>query len=286
MGPNYLIEILSFQEKLMYQTIELSTGQINLWYALMAINNKSGWKKWFTATNKVLSLLTGLSRSGIEKARKKLKDLGLIDYKTNGTNATAYTMCLLCENESIQDSIQDRIQDSIQDSIQDRIQDRIQNRDTLVKQNKTKQNKTKKDILSDKSDRVNSKKSKNSEAIKTIIDYLNSATNSSYRSTTKSNQKKINARLEEGFTVDDFKKVIDKKKEDWKGTDMAKFLRPETLFGTKFEGYLNAPISKPSGKNWKRKNFEKPVPKWFDEKQEDYEPETKKKEINLEDMPF
>ena len=274
MTTNYLVEVLSFQEKLMYQTIELSTGQINLWYALMAINNKSGWKKWFTATNKVLSLLTGLSRSGIEKARKKLKDLGLIDYKSNRTNATAYTMCLLCENESKQGRLQDRLQD------------RLQNRDTLVKQNKTKQNKTKKDILSDKSDSVNSKKSKNSEAIKTIIDYLNSATDSSYRSTTKSNQKKINARLEEGFTVDDFKKVIDKKKEDWKGTDMAKFLRPETLFGTKFEGYLNAPISKPSGKNWKRKNFEKPVPKWFDEKQEDYEPETKKKEINLEDMPF
>lgn len=223
MVPNYLTEILSFQEKLMYQTLELSTGQINLWYALMSINNKSGWKKWFTTTNKVLSLLTGLSRSGIEKARKKLKDLGLIDYKSNRTNATAYTMCLLCENESKQGRLQDRLQD----------------RDTLVKQNKTKQNKTKKDILSDKSDSVNSKKSKNSEAIKTIIDYLNSATDSSYRSTTKSNQKKINARLEEGFTVDDFKKVIDKKNLQWKGTDMAKFLRPETLFGTKFESYLN-----------------------------------------------
>lgn len=278
MVPNYLTEILSFQEKLMYQTLELSTGQINLWYALMAINNKSGWKKWFTTTNKVLSLLTGLSRSGIEKARKKLKDLGLIDYKSNGTNATAYTIRLLCGNDSTQNELQDRLQD--------RAQDRLQSRDTLVKQNKTKQNKTKKDILSDKSDSVNSKKSKNSEAIKTIIDYLNSATDSSYRSTTKSNQKKINARLEEGFTVDDFKKVIDKKNAEWKGTDMAKFLRPETLFGTKFEGYLNAPISKPSGKNWKRNNFEKPVPKWFDEKHEDYEPETKKKEINLEDMPF
>lgn len=234
MATNYLVEVLSFQEKLMYQTIELSTGQINLWYALMAINNKSGWKKWFTATNKVLSLLTGLSRSGIEKARKKLKDLGLIDYKSNRTNATAYTMCLLCENESKQGRLQDRLQD------------RLQNRDTLVKQNKTKQNKTKKDILSDKSDSVNSKKSKNSEAIKTIIDYLNSATDSSYRSTTKSNQKKINARLDEGFTVDDFKKVIDKKKLQWKGTDMAKFLRPETLFGTKFESYLNEPGSSKS----------------------------------------
>ena len=49
----------------------------------------------------------------------------------------------------------------------------------------------------------------------------------------------IHARCEEGFTVDDFKKVIDKKCAEWMGTDWEKYLRPETLFGTKFEGYLN-----------------------------------------------
>jgi uncharacterized phage protein (TIGR02220 family) len=44
----------------------------------------------------------------------------------------------------------------------------------------------------------------------------------------------------ESFTVDDCKKVIDAKKSEWEGTDYAKYLRPETLFGNKFEGYLNA----------------------------------------------
>lgn len=45
--------------------------------------------------------------------------------------------------------------------------------------------------------------------------------------------------MSEGFNVDDFKAVIDKKCADWLKTDMEKYLRPETLFGTKFEGYLN-----------------------------------------------
>ena len=44
--------------------------------------------------------------------------------------------------------------------------------------------------------------------------------------------------------IDDFKTVIDKKADDWIGTDMEKYLRPETLFGTKFESYLNQPEKK------------------------------------------
>ena len=68
----------------------------------------------------------------------------------------------------------------------------------------------------------------------------------------------INARIKEGFTKEDFIKVIDNKVGEWLGTDMERFLRPETLFGTKFEGYLNQ----------KQK-----LPKWFknDVKKEDVE---------------
>ena len=80
----------------------------------------------------------------------------------------------------------------------------------------------------------------------TVINYLNTRTNSNYKYTTKKNQTLIHARTEEGFTIDDFKTVIDKKAEEWLGTDMERYLRPETLFGTKFEGYLNQTIrSKP-----------------------------------------
>lgn len=77
------------------------------------------------------------------------------------------------------------------------------------------------------------------DTVKYIVEYLNQKTNSSYRPNTPKTVSLIKARLSEGFTVDDFKKVIDTMTSEWKGTDMEKFLRPETLFGTKFEGYLN-----------------------------------------------
>ena len=79
---------------------------------------------------------------------------------------------------------------------------------------------------------------------KEIINYLNSKTNNSYRTTTKKTQTLIHARTQEGFTIDDFKKVIDKKASEWMGTEWEKYLRPETLFGSKFEGYLNQKINK------------------------------------------
>ena len=73
-----------------------------------------------------------------------------------------------------------------------------------------------------------------------IIDYLNQQTGKHFHRASSSTLRRINARLKDGFTVDDFMRVIDAKVSDW-GNDqkMAKYLRPETLFGTKFESYLN-----------------------------------------------
>lgn len=78
-----------------------------------------------------------------------------------------------------------------------------------------------------------------------IVSYLNEKAGTKYKPTTAKTKSAIKARLSEGFTVDDFKTVIDKKCAEWIGDDkMEKYLRPETLFGTKFEGYLNAKVSK------------------------------------------
>src|SRR5690554_1415269 len=74
---------------------------------------------------------------------------------------------------------------------------------------------------------------------KEIIDYLNMKTGSQYKHTTKKTRELIRARWNEGFNLDDFKAVIDKKCVEWIGTEWEKFLRPVTLFGTKFESYLN-----------------------------------------------
>lgn len=78
------------------------------------------------------------------------------------------------------------------------------------------------------------------EDIKYIVEYLNEKAGTQYKPTTAKTKTAIHARAAEGFTLDDFKTVIDKKCKEWIGTEYEKYLRPETLFGTKFEGYLNA----------------------------------------------
>ncbi|POA05618.1 conserved phage C-terminal domain-containing protein [Staphylococcus caprae] len=81
---------------------------------------------------------------------------------------------------------------------------------------------------------------------KGIVAYLNGKTNKNYKHTTGKTRRFIEARWNEDFRLDDFKKVIDIKTSEWLGTSQEKYLRPETLFGTKFEGYLNQE-TQPSG---------------------------------------
>lgn len=82
-----------------------------------------------------------------------------------------------------------------------------------------------------------------------VIDHLNTRTGSSYRHS-DSARKHILGRLNEGFTVQDCKDVIDKKCVDWMGTDYEKFLVPDTLFRpSNFEKYLNQRIAPKKGQN-------------------------------------
>ena len=82
------------------------------------------------------------------------------------------------------------------------------------------------------------------EYIVEIIDYLNSKANTKYKSTSTKTQTLIKTRLSEGFTLEDFKTAITNKVAEWKGTEWEKFLRPDTLFSNKFEGYVNQKINK------------------------------------------
>lgn len=82
-----------------------------------------------------------------------------------------------------------------------------------------------------------------------VVAHLNLRAGTKYRASGQATQRHINARLAEGYTLEDFKAVIDKKCAEWKGGEMEKFLRPETLFGTKFENYLNAPAVNRKGAN-------------------------------------
>lgn len=91
---------------------------------------------------------------------------------------------------------------------------------------------------------IDKEEDKEKELYIKIVSHLNEKAGTKYRHTTPKTKTAIHARLAEGFTLDDFLTVIDKKCADWMGTEWEKFLRPETLFGTKFEGYLNAKAGK------------------------------------------
>ena len=79
----------------------------------------------------------------------------------------------------------------------------------------------------------------NSEIIE-IINYMNKYYDTNYLPTTKETRMLITDKLESGFTVRDFKIVLDKKHKSWKSdAKMAQWLRPKTLFGDNFENYRN-----------------------------------------------
>lgn len=81
--------------------------------------------------------------------------------------------------------------------------------------------------------------------LKEVIEYLNFRAKTKYKHTTKTNQQHIHARVQEGFTLSDFKSVIDSKVNQWiSDTKMSKYLRPQTLFSPKMEAYLNEPKPK------------------------------------------
>jgi len=83
------------------------------------------------------------------------------------------------------------------------------------------------------------KNDKNKKYIVEIVDYLNEKTGKKFTPTCTDTIRHIGARLNEGRTVEQLKQVIDTKTAQWKGTEQEKYLRPSTLFGGKFEGYLN-----------------------------------------------
>lgn len=92
----------------------------------------------------------------------------------------------------------------------------------------------------------NKSKSNNNIIVEQVVNYLNEKLGSHYKTTTQKTVSLINARVKEGFDYNDFVNVIDKKYAEWHNDDkMSQYLTPDTLFGTKFEKYINQPFVKP-----------------------------------------
>lgn len=110
-------------------------------------------------------------------------------------------------------------------------------------------NNEKKQVVNKKNNEKKQLKS-NNDLIKIVIDYLNEKTTKKFTTKNKQTIVFINARVKDGYTEKDFKKVIDIKTLKWLNTDMADYLRPQTLFSPKMESYLNE-------KNNKKKSNER-----------------------------
>lgn len=105
---------------------------------------------------------------------------------------------------------------------------------------KNTQEQNKNSIRTEQEQDENNKNKDNNDNYVYIVEYLNYRTNKNFKLNSKITQKYIDARLNEKYTLEDFKKVIDIKVSHWLGDPkMEMYLRPETLFGIKFESYLN-----------------------------------------------
>ena len=134
------------------------------------------------------------------------------------------------------------------------------------------------------------------ENIKCIIDYLNETANTKYKYNTKGTVKLIKARFNEGYLLDDFYDVIDNKWKDWKKTEWQKYMRPETLFGNKFENYLNGKVfngkprtsysSKPTFDNTAGRNLPKALASMTKEERKDFEDNELAKDKNGNFLKF
>ena len=178
----------------------------------------------------MLATITGHQVGTVKQALTVFKDLGLIEVLDNGAIYMLDIQNFIGNGSSDGDSkranrrgITDKCPTNVrQMSTRDRDIDRVRERDIDKDRNKDR-------------DKDRDRDTEN------IISFLNSTTGSKYKASTDKTRRLIAARIAEGFTVDDFQTVITKKAKEWQGTDMAQYLRPETLFGTKFEGYLNQP---------------------------------------------
>ena len=81
-----------------------------------------------------------------------------------------------------------------------------------------------------------------------IIGALNAACGCQFKADTQATKRHIKARWNEGWRFPDFEAVIRSRRDEWAGdAKMCQFLRPETLFGTKFESYLQQARNGPPG---------------------------------------
>ena len=198
-----------------------------LYGELTALSNEKGYC-W--ASNQYFAELYGVSKKSVSNWISELRDGGYIHvemtYK-DGSKEIDVRKIYIAPMEVLGEGYGRNLLGGMEEKFHRGMEEKVKDNNTSF--NNTINNT--KDILSGKPNGVDYKE---------IVDYLNEKAGTNFRSGTKATQRLIDARVNEGFDVDDFKVVVDNKVSDWlRDEKMVQYLRPQTLFGTKFEAYLN-----------------------------------------------
>lgn len=200
---------------------EMTLEEIDIWRLLCRYSNYDTDVAGYTINQLVVNSdkRLNLTTQKVRTILKKFEKQGYIEFLSSGSKGKESTLKLTIKQQLFNNDTTNKTEQLQQ------VED-LGNNDLTTNQQQSN-NTTKK------------KEKDNNNIYSLVIDYLNRKASTNYRATTKNTQSFINARVREGYTVEDFKKVIDSKSKDWLNTDFEKYLRPATLFGAKFESYLN-----------------------------------------------
>ena len=217
-------------------------------YLYLLTNTKSNQLGCYGLPKRMIEFETGYNRETVDKLIERFEGYGKIKYseetnevlinnwwRHNWTKSPKVETCILKEFEQVEDI-------EFKEELHSLLIEYGYSIDSLSIDLGEKEKIKKK---KEKSNNNNSPSKKDDIPYEEIIQYLNSKADKRFRHSTPKNKELIKARWNEGFRIEDFKKVIDNKVAEWLDDEhFNQYIRPSTLFGTKFEGYLNQkPIS-------------------------------------------
>ena len=194
----------------------------------LELSLKNGWHdkegnvfQYYTNEQLMIDLNCNSNKT-IIKIKKELKDAGLMTEVRQGMNLPN-RIYLDALNGSVESTFQE-VQKVHLGSVENTLSE-VQKVHTIKTENTKTENNNNKLLI-----------------CKEVISYLNLKAKKNFKVDTASHQKFIQARLKEGYVLEDFKKVVDIMVAKWKGTEYEQYLQPQTLFGNKMDNYLNQPI--------------------------------------------
>lgn len=214
---NYIL-IQSF----MVNDLKLKGNELLIYAIIYGFSQLEG--QVFSGSLQYLADWTNSTKQGVSKNLKSLVNKGLIGKKDKFINGVKFVAYYTTKFNGVCNKVHRGMQQSLMGGMQQ----------SLI--NNININKLEDNIEYNLEEKEKIKKEKD---ISEIINFLNQTIGTNYKTTTKKTIDLINARFKDGFNLEDFKKVISKKAKDWLGTEYEKYLRPDTLFGNKFESYLN-----------------------------------------------